>query len=265
MVLNLKGVKDYRHFQNLIKEAKELNGHLRQTNLYLFGKDLQELIENGLVYLIVDGGICFFEKQPMNYKLYYMISKEITSIEVKTFPTIVEFIERNVTKIESTQSFLVNSGFKRKAIHNEMIKPIIDSDRFNEDSIVSHANMAELDEILKLWTSHLDITSHPLPAKEKLSSMIQMGQIYVIRDMNHGIIAAMNKRLENTVLFIEYVVVSREFQSKGYGRKLLDSCYKAENISKVRLFVNNTNHKAIRFYVKNGFEATGKQLIQFYK
>ncbi len=52
------------------------------------------------------------------------------------------------------------------------------------------------------------------------------------------------------------IAVSNSFQTKGIGQKLFDrivSKLKTENISEIWLDVRESNKKAIKFYLKNGF------------
>jgi len=64
-------------------------------------------------------------------------------------------------------------------------------------------------------------------------------------------------KFENScVLEIHELIVRKEFQNKGFGKKLLERVLlygKEKNLKIGELFVGKENKKAILFYIKNGF------------
>jgi len=70
---------------------------------------------------------------------------------------------------------------------------------------------------------------------------------------------------EVTSLEIERIYLLRSFQSKGFGKELLDhalSIARNNQIEFVWLGVWENNHRAIAFYQKNGFEPYGTHIFR---
>lgn len=263
-----KKVENFEHFKALIREGKMAFGSLGKSNLYLFGEALRKLVERGLYFSFIEGGLCFFEPQNEKLKMYYMVKPDLKRIDLDEDCVIVEFIEKGDARISEGIAFFAGSGFSLRAVYDEMVSPVDKNSRqahFTGIEEVSFPKAEEAKQILRLWEEQLDTSGHPLPREDELLRYIEAGQIIVIRNENKRLIGAMNRRIENSVCFIEYAAVAADYQSMGYGGKMLDSCRRDQNVNKLRLFVNHDDKRAIHFYDIKGFKATGKKLVQFYK
>jgi len=259
-------INDYQKFRELMSASRKQYGPLNRTNLYYMGDTLKNWVEGGLKYFITDGGICFLKQEGNRNRLYYALNKRVKSIKVQHPNLITEFICRSEDEKKENEAFMHESGFRRKAIYNEMIKMAASSEpNPNGKHRLTFAEHGDCANLLSHWKMNLDDKEHPLPEPEALKKMITDKQVPVIKNEDNKIIAAMMIHIENKIGYIELVAVDKSFRGKGFGRKLIENIDEITCVNKWFLFVNESNTVAQRLYIKCGFTYSGRQLFQYYK
>lgn len=259
-------INDYQKFKKLLSALREQYGSLSRTNIYYMGEALKKWVEDGLKYLLTDGGICFLKQVGNRNKLYYALNKSVKSMNIHHPGLITEFICRSAEQKSENDLFLRASGFRQKAVYHEMIKKVAISEPTPDDThSLTFAENGDVAKLLNHWKMNLDIKEHPLPEPEALEKMIANKQVPVIKNKDMKIVAAMLTHIENKIGYIELVAVDKSFRGKGFGRKLMESIDKTSCVNKWFLFVNESNTVAQRLYAKCGFSYSGRQLLQYYK
>lgn len=108
---------------------------------------------------------------------------------------------------------------------------------WKETNLQAHSFIAK-----EYWEGHADLVKQELPKSDVW--------IYEIENQIMGFAGL-------TGNYIAGIFVSREFQSKGIGRELLS--FIKEIYPDLVLHVYRKNHKAIKFYLKEGFEVKDQQ------
>lgn len=87
--------------------------------------------------------------------------------------------------------------------------------------------------------------------------------INIIRNENHEIIGFLAWKeigFWNKKAYITSLAILPKYQNKGYGSKLLtftiNQIRKTTNLKEIEVDTLKTNNKAIRFYLKHGFQTT---------
>lgn len=85
-------------------------------------------------------------------------------------------------------------------------------------------------------------------------------KIFILEEQNHliGSVAIYDNEIDD-------LVVAKEYQCKGYGRKLLQfavSYMQKKGISPIRLHVADWNQNAVKMYLNNGFEITKTETVK---
>ena len=60
-------------------------------------------------------------------------------------------------------------------------------------------------------------------------------------------------KLPKKSVYVDRIVISKEFKFKGYGKMILKKIILESNYKKLSLHVNKINQNAIKFYFRNGF------------
>lgn len=108
---------------------------------------------------------------------------------------------------------------------------------WKETNLQAHSFIAQ-----EYWEGHTDLVKQELPKSDVW--------IYEIENQIMGFAGL-------TGNYIAGIFVSQEFQSKGIGRELLS--FIKEIYPDLVLHVYGKNHKAIKFYLREGFEVKYQQ------
>ncbi|RAZ46654.1 GNAT family N-acetyltransferase [Campylobacter hyointestinalis] len=126
---------------------------------------------------------------------------------------------------------------------------------------VKKALLDDMGEIYDFFIKYFD-KNYLFISKTELKNRIQQGQVLIIKQ-DKKILGALVYFLNLNSAHLDFVAVSKEFRKSGIGRKLM-SCFLGLNAWCFKLFVRDTNIKAIEFYKKFGFEFNDIR-IWFYK
>lgn len=269
-----KKVDNLEHFQKIVKNAKKKYGNLSTTNLLLLGKALEGFIEKGITYEEIEGGVCFFEPQSTEEKIYFMLEKE-GQLVIEEKNLVTEFMERNLKKVEQYDAMLKKAGFKevatyvemicKKEEHKEICRKENDGKERQEHIEISFAKSKNVKEVLALWEKSLDIKAHPLPTAHECRKMIQEDEIVVLYNENREIIGATRIRGEHNNGYLEYLAIHPKYRKNNYGKAILDWSIQEKSWKSIRIFVNKKQEKLIAFYERNRYNKTGKELYQYRK
>lgn len=139
---------------------------------------------------------------------------------------------------------LKNSGFSFQS-YDEVKKALLD----------------DIDEIYGFFINYFD-KEYLFISKTELRNRIQEGQVLLIKQ-NNKIIGGLIYFLNLNSAHLDFIAVSKEFRRSGTGRKLM-SCFLGLNAEYFKLFVRDTNIKAIELYKNFGFEFNAIK-ISFYR
>lgn len=126
---------------------------------------------------------------------------------------------------------------------------------------VKKALLDDMGEIYDFFINYFD-KNYLFMSKTELKNRIQQGQVLIIKQ-DKKILGALVYFLNLNSAHLDFMAVSNEFRKSGIGRKLM-SCFLGLNAWCFKLFVRDTNIKAIEFYKKFGFEFNDIR-IWFYK
>lgn len=125
--------------------------------------------------------------------------------------------------------------------------------------MISQPTPSDYDELLQLWEVSVRSTHHFLTEKniQYYKPLIRNQyfpavELFILRNEKNKITAFMGLSDE----LIEMLFVHPNEQGKGYGKRLIDYAVNKKQITKVD--VNEQNEKAMRFYLKRGFDVTGR-------
>lgn len=124
------------------------------------------------------------------------------------------------------------------------IKKISEKEKIKETILV-------LKEEFKYLFEKVDLDDYCKKLSEKAYVIVAKEQDDII-----GFLAIYINDNANYVAYITLIGVSKKFQMRGYGSKLLNyanDLAKKNGMKYIRLEVDNRNEKAERFYKKNGF------------
>lgn len=125
--------------------------------------------------------------------------------------------------------------------------------------MISQPTPSDYDELIQLWEASVRSTHHflteenirfykPLIRNQYFPSV----DLFIIRNEAGSIAAFMGLSDE----LIEMLFVHPDEQGKGYGKQLINYALDEKQINKVD--VNEQNEKALRFYLKRGFDVIGR-------
>lgn len=119
----------------------------------------------------------------------------------------------------------------------------------------------DIDEIMKIWLEtnmqahdFIDV-SYWIENVDFVKDAMQQAEVYVFVSEKTNIIDGFIG-LSND--YIEGIFVRKEKQSQGIGKALLDYVKKFKNELSLNVYLKN--HKAIRFYKKEGFKIVSESL-----
>lgn len=126
--------------------------------------------------------------------------------------------------------------------------------------MIKKMELSQLDKVMAIWLD-ANITAHPfIPAQywvdhvEPVKGMLPQADIWVYEESGsiEGFIGIMPPS------FIAGLFVAPASQSVGIGSRLMDYC--KEHYEALHLDVYVQNEKAVRFYLKHGFEIQEKKI-----
>lgn len=132
---------------------------------------------------------------------------------------------------------------------------------FQDLGEVCKALLDDMDEIYDFFIKYFD-KNYLFISKTELKNRIQEGQVLIIKQ-DKKIVGSLVYFLNLNSAHLDFMAVSKEFRKSGIGRKLM-SCFLGLNAWHFKLFVRDTNIKAIEFYKKFGFEFNDIRIL-FYK
>jgi len=121
---------------------------------------------------------------------------------------------------------------------------------------VEEANIADLDDIQKICQDSLPIYYSLI---EFLAYQISTDNFIYVVKKDKEVLGYLLANIKNKNIHILSIAISKEHRSKKYGSILINEfCNKIKqkfnNIESITLYVMMKNLKAIKFYIKNGFE-----------
>jgi len=110
---------------------------------------------------------------------------------------------------------------------------------------------------------------HTTINKDEIIERLRKGLTYVWKDLLGHIVGFVHLIINNQILWVDMIAVHRLKQGKGIGNKLIQhaiSYGKSNMMKRVSLYVDDSNHKAIRLYQTLGFRSIQYQpLIYCYE
>ncbi len=100
-------------------------------------------------------------------------------------------------------------------------------------------------------------------APELLASQIQNPDFFFGVAKENGVIVGLTtvRKLDKETLFMYRLYISPDRQRQGIGSRLLDEALRIfPGIKRIKLEVEERNHKAISFYEKMGFKEVGRKV-----
>lgn len=224
-------------FSNNTLSIGNIKDKLEQNQAYL--KRIEDnffLTQNGFITYFVND-ICKFECQENYIKRIYktpICELENRFLSINKFSIFDKYIGMS----------LKNSGFS-----------------FQSYDEVKKAKLNDTNKIYNFFINYFD-KEYLFISKTELRHRIQKGQVFVIKQ-DEKIIGGLVYFLNLNSAHLDFIAVSKEFRRSGSGRKLM-SCFLGLNAGYFKLFVRDTNIKAIEFYKKFGFEFNSIK-ISFYR
>lgn len=229
------------------------NGGFKFSNNTLSIDSIKNKLEQNQVCLkrIADN---FFLTQ--NGFITYFIN-DITSFDIQG--TYIKLI-RKTPICELENMFLSINKF---SIFDRYIGMSLKNSGFSFQSLgeVQKALLDDMDEIYDFFINYFD-KKYLFISKTELKNRIQEGQVLIIKQ-DKKTVGALVYFLNLNSAHLDFMAVSKEFRKSGIGRKLM-SCFLGLNAWHFKLFVRDTNIKAIEFYKKFGFEFNDIRIL-FYK
>ena len=152
--------------------------------------------------------------------------------------------------------------------------------------MIRKADIKDIDQIMEMYSScvkgmieaGIDQWDDTYPNSEVIYKDIKKSTYYV-KTMNSKIVGGVNidqlqdkeyldikwEDQENLFLVVHRLAVSKEFWSKGIGKKLMtftELLVKKKNLKSIRLDTYNTNPMAINFYQKLGYTKKGEIFLK---
>jgi ribosomal protein S18 acetylase RimI-like enzyme len=272
----MKQVESFNQFNRLIKTHQEKYKN-QVTNCFLFPNEIEKIITRGqLFFAEEENGVFFFRKRPGCHSLYYYWNPD--NLNFESFSSYYEkpivldlthIINREPGNLQSIKQAWERQGFlfykkyqqmclfQKKESDKQSINPI--RNKGNNQFIVENANINDEDIISNLWRDSLDIFSAVLPSAEELKEKILLHQIFVCRNSDLNVIAALQTEKTGKTISIDHVVVNKDYRNKGLGDKLLaTTLYNFIDVKKFVLWVDVNNLPAIHLYKKWGFAFSNK-------
>ena len=134
--------------------------------------------------------------------------------------------------------------------------------RADDELIAKRKSRNDDYEIRQLIIKELLPISHQRFSHEQLSiedimGRLHKGSTYVLKRLNGTVIGFMHLITKNRKLWLDMIAIHRDHQGGGRGKQLMMKAIyeaRARNLDMISLFVDESNHKAIKFYKSFGFQ-----------
>ena len=278
-------VDDLKHFSALVKRFKASTNTLISNSFLLPDQITHYTQQKTLFVTDLNDGIGFLIDTGDFYQLnFYLAGKEPIEFSRKDKPVVIHFVNRDNVRPdpwEETEARWIKSGFSQYKSNKRMslqicseLGTINDIIRINDvDCPIAvlgsqqPAQDYQLDELIALWRSTLDIYSNAIPSLEELRVLGDAKQILCILGQKGHVIGALHFQTGKKVSTIQYVAVDQKFRRLGLARHMVQFCMThATDIRQYVLWVDVNNIAAINLYTGLGFTFDGmysNQLILF--
>jgi GNAT superfamily N-acetyltransferase len=271
----MQAVNDLCHYSTLVKESKS-HGKSVVTNCYLLPAEINKYIQqHRMFWKQFNQGIIFLCEELDFYYLYFYLTQETheqapLQFERENKPVVIDLVYLESNKplsLSEVENQWLASGFSTYKLYRRMVldlsseqpasikKNILNSDLYE----LSHATPGDYNDVLTLWRSSLDVFSTALPDKDELIGTLDNKQVYAVYGKNKKIVAALQFKRNGKIGFVDHVVVDDKHRNQGLANVLLQAALSEnKDISKCCLWVDENNHPARKFYLKNGFYFDGR-------
>ena len=273
----MKQVEDFYQFNFLIKKHQRNVKNL-VTNCFLFPNEIEKIIiHQQLFFSEYENGLLFFRERTGCFSLFYYWNPDkldfdsfmVSSSKIPIVLDLTYIFNRKPDTLQIIQQAWERQGFllykkyrqmcfyQNKESNTQKVNSV--KDRGSDKFIVEYADINDKETISYLWRDSLDTFSAVLPSIEELKEEILLNQIFVCRNSDLKVIAALQTEKTGKTVSIDHVVVNKNYRNKGIGDKLLEKTLCSFNdVKKFILWVDVNNLPAINLYKKWDFAFSSK-------
>ncbi len=217
------------------------------TNCFFGAKDFEKFIaENSLFYEKNNGVLMLLRRNNEIFHIYFYIN-EFEDIKIPS-NSIVEFVEPNKELVD----YLVKLGFRIEKDRMEMELKSLDG----KCEKIIKPDERELKMAYEIILNNFDACYGCIPSFKEFCNE----DVLISKEEGACVDGVIHYKTLPKYSKILHIAVLEGKRLKGVGKKLLDGyIFEEKNKSKAfRLWVNSENEVAKRFYLKNGYEFTGR-------
>lgn len=233
-----------------------LKKHFLLNNYYDSLQNFANLaLEKNLHMQKIDDNFLFLDKNIV----YFFINND--EINFKTKNTLTKIIEKNEINFKKYEKFLEINHFHLDKIFRQMSLKNDNLKIMNFD-FIQNTKQKDIDEIHSFFEKHFSYEFTYFFDKNDLLQKLHEILIYKENETIRG--ACMFSKNLNSA-YLDYIAVDENLLYKNIAFGLLNHFFKA-NLDKkfLKLFVNISNEKAIKFYQRNNF-SFNKTELRFYR
>lgn len=217
------------------------------TNCFLGAKEFETFInENSLFYEKNENVLMLFRKVNEFFRIYFYIN-EFDEIKIPK-NSVVEVVEPNKNLID----YFVKLGFRFEKDRLEMELKSLDG----KCEKLIKPNDIELKTAYEIVVNNFDTCYGCIPSFEEFCEE----DVLISKEENSCVDGVIHYKTLPKYSKILHIAVLEEKRLKGVGKKLLTGYIAKEKgkCKSFRLWVNSENEIAKRFYLKNGYDFTGR-------
>lgn len=279
-IMNL--ISDYQEYRELYKEF-HTTGTSYETNLFLFPKEIQHIIDEARLYYMIENNIFYLlADEGHHYHMYYYWDLTHTPIlPTLDKPILIEIIYNEKVKHEHISLIgnnLINAGaiYRKKSYQieinnterNNLLKAeylVLQHKLTNNQMQIVYAQHEDVPAIRYLWDEYLDPFDFNDISEMTLKKMLNEKQILIIKDNRNKIIASKCMTLSKKRSLGFHLVVSPEARGLSLGKTLMCEWLKIsdqQGIAFCNAWIAENNRISMNCHLKGGYK-TGKISEQY--
>lgn len=270
-----KPVYSIEHFNDLVSSSRN-KVRSKNINCYLLAEEIEIDIANScFFYDESDAGLLIFREYQSAYYLYLFVNVDIVfHISKREKPILADFVGKHDLDENNRKciNLLLTNGFSHYITARRMVKKYVSDDFMYNDFTqpesfyrIGFADSSEIDAIYMLWSENLDIIANPF-SKKWLTEQIMQRNIICAKAENGDVIGTIQIAQAGKLSYIGRLAVLPEYRRKKIAQSMMNYCLalsSQKDISKIALWVENSNKGAISLYSKLGFEFDGMLSEQY--
>lgn len=253
-------INSYETYQKKLKDYRR-NYRIAYFNNYLMKKDLELLIAEGkLFYVHDDKSFTVLEDEKDQYRMHFFTEESLPSTFPSDRPVHFDYVSRDVLSKAFLEE-IKKSGF---SLFSENLVMQREEQGKTERSFVDYQleNLSSEDalSLRTIWLENLSDEVNPIPSLETM--LLERKEVFVLKK-NGVLLGGTQIKQQGRFLLIEHFAIDKTKQRLGLGQIMFEKLLERFPNQAWTLWVQETNHAALRFYEKNGFVLTGKRSYQF--